>query len=73
MNTTKIVGFIQGAFYPLVMVLLAYVIQNLGASGILPISIATLVTGVLSVIENEMAKSGKGALFGFADTLPDYN
>ena len=73
MNTTKIVGFIQGAFYPLVMVLLAYVIQNLGASGILPISIATLVTGVLSVIENEMAKKGKGALFGFADTLPDYN
>ena len=55
------------------MVLLAYVIQNLGASGILPIGIATLVTGVLSVIENEMAKRGKGALFGFADTLPDYN
>lgn len=73
MNTTKLVGFIQGAFYPIVMVLLAYVVENLGASGIFPIGVATIITGVLSVIENELAKRGKGALFGFADTLPTYS
>ena len=70
MNTTKFVGFIQGAFYPLIMVSLAYLIENLGASGIMPVGIATIVTGILSVIENEMVKRGKGALFGFAGTVP---
>lgn len=66
MNTTKIVGFIQGAFYPLVMVLLAYLIQNLGASGIFPVGVATIITGLLSVLENYIQKETGNALFGFA-------
>lgn len=67
MNTSKITGFVQGMFYPVVMLVLSYIIANLGASGILPVSIATIITGILSVIENQIQKTTGNALFGLAN------
>lgn len=66
MNTSKIVGFLQGAFYPIVGVILAYVIANLGASGIVSSGTAVIICGFLSILENAIqAQTGK-ALFGLA-------
>lgn len=66
MTTTKIVSFIQGMGYPVIMVVLAYIIENLGTSGIVPIGVATVITGVLRVIENNIQKETGRALMGAA-------
>ena len=70
---TKLVGFIQGAFYPIVMTLLAYVISNLGSSDLVSAGTATIITGFLSLVENWMQEKGKGALFGFAEKQTIYS
>lgn len=66
MNTSKIVGFVQGVFYPVAMLVLAYVIQNLGASGIFPVGIASVITGILSIVENTIQANTGKAMFGMA-------
>lgn len=64
--TSKLTGFIQGAFYPVIGAFLSYVIANLGASGLVSSSTALIICGVLSIIENAIqAQTGK-ALFGLA-------
>lgn len=69
-NTTKWIGFVQGLFYPIVSLVIAALVQALGAggalNGTLPIGVGVLIAGILSVIENQMQKNGYTALFGFA-------
>ncbi len=61
---TKTIGFIQGMLYPVLMVIITYVIQNLGGSGLVSAGSATIITGVLSLIENALETSTGKALFG---------
>jgi hypothetical protein len=67
MNTSKITGFVQGAFYPVVGALLLYVSQNLGASGLVSSGTAVIICGILSVIENAIQAKTGNALFGLAN------
>lgn len=61
---TKLIGFLRGALYPIIMVVIAYVIQNLGASGIFPVGISTIIVSVLGIIDHQLEANGSGALFG---------
>ncbi len=63
-DVSKLAGFLQGLLYPIAMLVLAYIVQNLGASGIFPIGIATIITGLLSVLENAIQQKTGRALFG---------
>lgn len=69
-NTSKWVGFVQGLFYPVVSLIIAALVQALGAggalSGTLPVGLGVIIAGVLSVIENQIVKNGGTALFGIA-------
>ena len=66
-NTSKVTGFIQGAFYPVMGALLAYVSANLGASGLVSSGTAVIICGILSVIENAIQAKTGNALFGLAN------
>lgn len=72
MNTSKIVGFIQGAFYPLAAALISYVIANLGASGLFNATTTVLITGILSVVEDMIQDRTGSALFGMAAPKINY-
>lgn len=61
---SKIIGFLRGLLYSIVMVILAYIIQNLGGSGILPVGISTIVVGVLGMIDHALESNTGKALFG---------
>lgn len=69
-NTSKTVGFIQGAFYPIVWAALTaglnYVIVALPAAGIVSPTLALIICGVLSQLENAIKADTGRSLFGFA-------
>lgn len=66
MNTSKLMGFLQGAFYPIVGSIIAYVIANLGTSGLVSSTSAVIICGILSVVENAIQTNTGKALFGLA-------
>jgi hypothetical protein len=68
MNTTKLISFVQGAFYPVAGALLSYIIANLGASGLLNAGMTVVVTGLLSVLEDYITKQTGRAMFGTLNT-----
>ena len=71
MNTTNIVGYIQGILYPVVVLIVATLAEAYGAggalNGTLPVGLGLLVSALLSAWENRIAKAGNGSLFGFAE------
>lgn len=73
MNYSKLVGFIQGVFYPVAMVILTYVIQNLGPSDLVSAGTATIITGLLSVLENYIQSQTGKAMFGIASANITYS
>jgi len=66
--TNAWVGFAQGLLYPIISLVIAALIQALGAggalNGTLPIGVGVIVAGVLSVIENAIQANTGRALFG---------
>jgi len=72
MNTSKLVGFIQGVLYPVLFLIMNYVIANLGGSGLVSASTAGIITGILSIVENTIQKNTGSALFGLASSQPNY-
>lgn len=66
-QTSKLVGFLQGAGYPLVMAFLTYVINNLGASEVFSASTSLVICGILSVVENAIKDNTGKSLFGLAN------
>lgn len=71
MNTSNIVGYIQGIFYPAVVLIIATLADAYGAggslNGTLPVGLGLVVSALLSAWENRIERRGKGALFGFAN------
>lgn len=51
----KLLGFIRGIGYPVLFLILSYVVSNLGASGLVDTGTATLITGVVAILEHSLA------------------
>ena len=68
MQNTKLTGFVRGMAYPVVCAILSYIIANLGESGLVTGASATIITGILAVIEHAIEANTGRALFGAIKT-----
>lgn len=64
MLNPKLVGFLRGLLYPLAMLLLDYVIQNLGGSGLVSGGTATIIVALLGMVEHAIQNNTGNAFFG---------
>ena len=69
-NTSNLVGFVQGALYPILWAVLSaglnYVVVALPNSGLVSGATALVICGVLSQLENYIKDNTGKSLFGFA-------
>ncbi len=73
MNTTKIIGFLQGALYPVAAAFISYLIANLGSSGLFNATVTVIITGILKMIEDQITRNTGNALFGMVKTPTSYS
>lgn len=70
MNTSNIVGYIQGVFYPVVVLVVATLAQAYGAggslNGTLPVGLGLIISALLSALENRIEARTGNSLFGMA-------